>query len=512
MFKYLQNIGKSLMMPIAVLPAAAILAGLGNWMIALGILPVVSNILFLAGVSILDNLAILFAIGLAYGLSRDKNGAATLPAIVMWFVIFRLLNPDSLVAILSLNVSDSQTSLEVLADSIGSVQALSFTQLNNAFIGIMIGIVSAELYNKFSKVELPTALTFFSGRRLVPIIAAFVAIIIAVLLFFVWPFVYNGLVVFGETLVDMGAFGAGLYGFFNRLLIPTGLHHALNSVFWFDVAGINDIGNYLSCTAANFDVETGVCALSNGDVAIKGQTGMYQAGFFPIMMFGLPGAALAIYHTALPENKKKVGSIMLAGAVASFFTGVTEPLEFSFMFVAWPLYVLHAFLTGLSMFIASYFGFVNGFGFSAGFVDYVLNFANPLATKPLMLLVQGVGFGFIYYFTFKFAILKFNFLTPGRTKGEFDDEDQFDNIDSSKESKHKEMAIKMLKIIGNDNIVSIDNCATRLRLEVKDSKIIDDSKLKKSGASGVIKPTKDTIQIIVGPAVEFVAEEMKGLR
>lgn len=504
---YLRNIGKSLMMPIAVLPAAAILAGIGNWLVSLGALPLVANILLMSGTAILDNMGLLFAVGLAFGLSRDKNGAASLPAIVMIFIVFKLLSVDSLNTLLNVD-TNNLTALEALGNKIGIVQATSFTKLNNAFIGIIIGIISAELYNRFSNVELHKALSFFSGRRLVPIIGAIVAILLSVVLFFVWPFVFNGLSIFGETIQKLGPLGAGIYGFLNRLLIPIGLHHALNVVFWFDVAGINDIGNFLACKGTSFDVSTGVCTLENGASAIRGTTGMYQAGFFPIMMFGLPAAALAIYHSALPENKAKVGSIMLAGAFASFFTGVTEPLEFSFMFVAWPLYIVHAFLTGLSLFLASFFEFINGFGFSAGLVDFLLNYTNPLTVKPYMLLVQGILFGALYYFSFRFFINKFNLMTPGRTKGEFDESD---DEDLTSNEKYTKMARKIIDIIGNENLIEIDNCATRLRLEVKDSSLIEDSKIKKLDVAGVIKPSKTSIQIIVGPTVEFVAKEMQNL-
>ncbi|MFV0288766.1 MAG: N-acetylglucosamine-specific PTS transporter subunit IIBC [Mycoplasmatales bacterium] len=508
MMNYLRNIGKSLLMPIAVLPAAAILAGIGNWLISIGFLPLLANILLMAGTSILDNLAILFAIGLAFGLSKDKNGAAALPAVVMWFVVFRLLSTDSLVTLLGLDPDSAATTLDVLGKQIGDVQAASFTKLNNAFIGIMIGVISAELYNRLHTIELNKALSFFSGRRLVPIVAAFVGILLAFILYFIWPIVYTGLVSFGEIIVSMGSIGAGIYGFLNRLLIPTGLHNALNSVFWFDVAGISDINNYLGCTANNFDVATGICTISSGAEAIKGQTGMYQAGFFPIMMFGLPAASYAIYKNALPENKVKVGSIMLAGAFASFFTGVTEPLEFSFMFVAWPLYVLHAILTGISLFIAAQFHFINGFGFSGGFVDFILNYKNPLATAPYMLVVQGLVFAAIYYFTFDFAIKKFNLLTPGRTKGEFDEaEEEY----ASSSEKYQVLAQKIYDIVGKDNLKEVDNCATRLRLTVENSEEIDADKIKKLAVAGVVKPSKDQIQVIVGPTVEFVANELKKL-
>lgn len=513
MMNYFRNIGKALMMPIAVLPAAAILAGLGNWLVTLGILPVLANIMFVAGTAILDNMAILFAIGLGYGLSKDKNGGAALGALVMWAVLAKLLTPDSLVGILSIpvDVDAGQTAIGQLGSQIGSIEASSFLKVNNAFIGIAVGVISAEIYNRCYKIELPTALSFFSGRRLVAIATAFAGIVLAVVLYFVWPILFTGLVNFGEFIASLGAFGAGLYGFANRLLIPTGLHHALNSVFWFDVAGINDIGNFLGCTPELFNSATGVCAsgIEGGVEVVKGTTGMYMSGFFPIMMFGLPGAALAIYHTALPENKVKVGSIMLAGAFASFFTGVTEPLEFSFMFVAWPLYVLHAVLTGVSMFFASLFHWTNGFGFSAGLVDYVLNFTNPLANKPYMLIIEGLVIGLVYYGTFRFAITKFKILTPGRTAGEFEETEEEVAVQTG--SIHEQKATKMHKIIGKDNLVEIDNCATRLRLKVKDSAVIDEDKLKKAGALGVMKPDAKSIQIIIGPTVEFVAEALKDI-
>ena len=246
----------------------------------------------------------------------------------------------------------------------------AFGKINNAFIGILSGLVAAIMYNRFSHVKLPDFLAFFSGKRLVPIMSAVAMLVASAALFYIWPIVFGGLVNFGEAISSIGAVGAGLYGFFNRLLIPTGLHHALNAVFWFDTVGINDINKFWS---------------SEG---VKGVTGMYQAGFFPIMMFGLPAAALAMYHTAKTKRKKQAASLMLAAGFASFFTGVTEPLEFSFMFLAPALYVVHAALTGLSLFIAASFNWTAGFGFSAGFVDYLLSLRIPIANFPLMLLFK----------------------------------------------------------------------------------------------------------------------------
>ncbi|MEI2400914.1 N-acetylglucosamine-specific PTS transporter subunit IIBC, partial [Paenibacillus phytohabitans] len=383
MMKYLQKIGRSLMLPVAVLPAAAILMGIGYWIdpTGWGADNAVAAFLIKAGSSIIDNMSILFAVGVALGMSKDKDGSAALSGLVAYLVITTLLGTNTVAMLQGVDP--------------GEVNA-AFGKIGNQFIGILSGLVAAAMYNRFSEVQLPDALAFFSGKRLVPIMTSVAMIVASAILFFVWPVVYTGLVSFGKGISELGSIGAGLYGFFNRLLIPTGLHHALNSVFWFDVAGINDIGNFWS---------------GNGE---KGITGMYQAGYFPVMMFGLPAAALAMYHTAKTARKKQVASLMLAAGFASFFTGVTEPLEFAFMFVAPALYVVHAALTGISLFIASTFHWTAGFGFSAGLVDFVLSSRLPLANMPYMLLLQGLVFFVLYYLIFRFLITKFNIKTPGR--------------------------------------------------------------------------------------------------
>jgi len=294
----------------------------------------------------------------------------------------------------------------------------------------------------------------------------------------------------------MGPSGAGIYAFFNRMLIPVGLHHALNSVFWFDVAGINDIPNFLG----------GAQSLANGSATV-GVTGMYQAGFFPIMMFGLLGAALAFIHTAKPENKAKVTSIMMAAGFATFFTGVTEPIEFSFMFVAPVLFALHAFLTGVSVFIAASMQWIAGFGFSAGLVDLVLSSRNPLATQWYMLLVQGAAFFVIYYVAFRTIIVKFDLKTPGRE----DAGEEAAAPAKAGKTSHTEVAAKVFELVGGkDNLVHVDNCATRLRLDVKDSTLVNDAELKRH-VPGVIKPSKTAVQVVIGPQVEFVANALKKL-
>lgn len=477
---YFQKVGKALMVPVATLPAAAILMGIGYWIdpTGWGANSALAAFLIKAGAAIIDNMPVLFAIGVAFGMSKDKDGSAALAGFVGFLVVTTLLSPG--------------TVAQIQGIELGDVPA-AFGRINNQFVGILVGIISAEIYNRYSTVELHKALAFFSGKRLVPILTSFAGIVIAFVLMYIWPVVFSGLVSFGESIQDLGATGAGIYAFFNRLLIPVGLHHALNSVFWFDVAGINDIPNFLG----------GAKSIAEG-VAIPGVTGMYQAGFFPIMMFGLPGAALAIYHTATAKNKEKVAGIMIAAGFASFFTGVTEPLEFSFMFLAPLLYLLHAVLTGISVFIAASMQWIAGFGFSAGLVDMVLSSRNPLAVQWYMLIVQGLVFFVIYYVIFRTVILKFGLKTPGRE----DDDEASSSVKGSAESS--ELAKQYLAVLGGyENLSNIDACITRLRLTVKDMSLIDEKQLKDLGAMGVVKLGSNNLQVILGPLAEIIAGEMK---
>lgn len=482
---YLQRIGRSLMVPVAVLPAAAILLGIGYWLdpAGWGANSIIAAFLIKSGSAIIDNMPILFAIGVAYGMSKDKDGAAALSGLVGFLVITTLLSPSA-VALLT------KTPLNHVP--------LAFGKINNQFVGILVGVLSAELYNRFSGVELPSALSFFSGRRMVPIMVSFVMLFVAFILLEIWPVIYNALVSFGEAIKDLGAIGAGVYGFFNRLLIPVGLHHALNSVFWFDVAGINDIPNFLG----------GQKSIDDG-LATIGTTGRYQAGFFPIMMFGLPGAALAIYQMAKQKNKDKTASIMIAASFAAFFTGVTEPLEFSFMFVAPLLYVIHAFLTAISLYIAAAMQWIAGFGFSAGLIDLVLSSRNPLAVHWYLLILQGIVFFVIYYVVFRFVILKFNLKTPGR------EEDTMENgmkngATSAPVTDIDSLAKHYIDAVGGiNNLTDIDACITRLRLGVKDADRVDVDAAKELGAMAVIKLSKEGVQIIVGTQAERIADAMK---
>ncbi|HDR2473988.1 N-acetylglucosamine-specific PTS transporter subunit IIBC [Enterobacter soli] len=485
---YLQKVGRALMVPVATLPAAAILMGIGYWIdpISWGGDNALAALFIKSGAAIIEHMSVLFAIGVAYGMSKDKDGAAALTGFVGFLVLTTLCSPAA--------VSMIQ---KIPLDQVPA----AFGKIENQFVGILVGIISAELYNRFSGVELPKALSFFSGRRLVPILTSFLMIVVAFIMMYIWPVIFDGLVNFGEHIQKLGSVGAGVYAFFNRLLIPVGLHHALNSVFWFDVAGINDIPNFLG----------GAQSIEAGK-AVVGITGRYQAGFFPIMMFGLPGAALAIYHCARPENKAKVLGIMMAGAFAAFFTGITEPLEFSFMFVAPVLYVIHAVLTGISVFIAASMQWIAGFGFSAGLVDMVLSSRNPLATHWWMLIPQGLVFFAIYYVVFRFTITKFNLMTPGRelavAGSEADGQDV--NVSTDKDQDVAGLARQYIAAVGgSDNLTGIDACITRLRLNVKDSSLVNEALAKRLGASGVIRLNKTSVQIIVGFVAEKIANAMK---
>ncbi|MEY8444728.1 N-acetylglucosamine-specific PTS transporter subunit IIBC [Enterococcus ratti] len=481
---YMQRMGRSLMLPVAVLPAASLLVGIANWIVGMGVSNAATTFLMNSGLAILNHLALLFAVGLALGMSKDKDGSAALAGLVAYLVPQTVLDPTSVQSLLGLK-------------DVAEVNPAFNSMGNNVFVGIIAGLTAAAMYNRFSQVKLPMALSFFSGKRLVPIMSALGMLVISAILLFIWPSVYDVLVSFGKMISGLGFIGAGLYGFFNRLLIPTGLHHALNSVFWFDVAGINDIGNFLA----------GQQALDNG-TAIIGQTGMYQAGFFPVMMFGLPAGALAIYQCARPEKKKVTASLMLAAAFAAFFTGVTEPLEFSFMFVAWPLYVIHAIFTGLSLAVSAFFHWTAGFAFSAGFVDYFLSLKNPVANQPLMLIVQGLIFAVIYYFGFRFAIQKFHLMTPGREASTGEETPDIAKSDD----KFAALASQIYTGLGGaENVIAIDNCTTRLRLQVKDTSIVDQDKIKATGVPGIKVIDGTNIQVIVGTEVQFVADELTKL-
>ncbi|MBP3089289.1 PTS N-acetylmuramic acid transporter subunit IIBC [Corynebacterium sp. sy017] len=507
----LQKLGKALMGAVAVMPVAAILMGIGYWIdpTGWGADNVVASILINSGSAILDNLGWIFAIALSFGLAKDSNGAAVLSGFIGYATVTKLIGPDTVASYKGID-PDSLS-----GDAAVDWAAQGWAAINdkNVFIGILVGILAAWCYNRFHTTTLPDFLAFFSGRRLVPILTALLSIALAGVLYLLWPILYSGLFNFGQWIQSMGALGAGIYGFINRLLIPTGLHHALNSIFWFDVVGINDIGKFLAggSTIADATQATsaatcpGIWDQTTRTCEVTGYIGRYQAGFFPIMMFGLPGAALAIYLRSTPARRKVVGSLMFAGALASFFTGVTEPLEFSFMFVAPLLYVVHALLTGLSMFIAASLHWTAGFGFSAGLVDMLLSGRNPLAHQWWMLIILGLIYSVVYFVVFYYLIGIFKLRTPGREE-ESEDNDAQETITS--DAPTSDIARRIIAGLGGaENITNFDHCATRLRVTVSDYLKVNEKEIKKAGVAGIIRPSQKAVQIVIGPQVQTIYDE-----
>ena len=476
--KTLQRLGKSLMLPVACLPIAAILLGVGYWIdpAGWGGTNQIAAFLVKAGAAIIDNMALLFALGVSIGMANESDGTSALAGLISWLMIQTLLAPGTVAMI-------SGTPVEEVS--------AAFSKINNVFVGILSGFIGSISYNRFKNTKLPDALAFFSGKRSVAIVAGGISIVASLVLFFVWPAIYGVLVLFGTSVLSLGPVGAGIYGFFNRLLIPFGLHHALNAVFWFDVAGINDLQNFWSNTG------------------VYGVTGQYMTGFFPVMMFGLPGAALAMYHTAKTKQKKIAAGLLISAAFATFLTGVTEPLEFSFMFLAPVLYVVHAALTAISMTVVAALPIRAGFNFSGGLIDLILSWRTPLAQNPWGVLIIGAVFFAIYYVLFRIIIVMMNLKTPGREDEDYTEEESKLVLANS---DYAGIAGKILEGLGGkENITSLDNCITRLRVEVKNYTDVDEKSIKAAGVSGVIRPSKTSVQVVIGTQVQHVADEIKKL-
>lgn len=474
----MQRLGKALMLPVSVLPAAAIFIGIGYWMDPTGFGEgyLLSRVLVQVGLIIMDHVPILFALGVSLGMAKDKDGTAALSGLLNYLVLTRILSPESVAFYQRLPLSEVSGAFYAIA---------------NQFTGILSGLVGAYMYNRFSSIRFPEGLAYFSGKRFVPIISSFSMVLVSFPLYFIWPLLYEGLILFGIQISNLGSLGAGIYGFLNRLLIPLGLHHPLNSVFWFDVIGINDIGHFWR----------GI-----GDYGI---TGRYQAGFFPIMMFGLPGAALAMGRSALKGQKRKTRSFMGTSSLASFLTGITEPLEFSFMFVAPGLYLLHALFTGISLFLAAEFQWIAGFSFSAGLTDFMLSTKVPMAKDMGMLVLLGIFFFFLYYGSFTFVIHRFQLKTPGRER-KVKEGTEARNLPLY-EKNYKQLAKTILKASGGiENIRFVDACITRLRLDVVDEKKVSDKRLRSMGAMRVFKQ-EGHVQVVIGPEVQYILEELKSL-
>ncbi|SMC50892.1 N-acetylglucosamine-specific PTS transporter subunit IIBC [Sporomusa malonica] len=452
-FGKLQKIGKALMLPVAVLPAAALLLRFGA--------NDVLNIPFVmkAGAAVFDNLALLFAIGIAVGIAHDNNGAAGLAGSVGYLVLTN-----------GVKAIDPRLNMSVLA-------------------GIISGLLAGYLYNRFYNIKLPEFLGFFGGRRFIPIVTAGSAIVLAGVFGVIWAPLQNMIHAIGEWIIGAGAVGAFIFGVCNRLLIPFGLHHILNSFIWFV------FGNY---TDKAGKVVTGDL---NRFFAGDPTAGNFMAGFYLIFMFALPAVAFAIYRCAKPQNRKGIGGVLFSVAFTAFLTGITEPIEFMFMFLAPMLYFFHAILTGVAMAVCYSFGILHGFGFSAGLIDYLLNW--KLATSPGMIIPVGLVFAGVYYGVFSWAIQKYDIMTPGR----YDESEEavLQNADLGTFP-----AVLLAKLGGSANVESLDSCITRLRLTVKNADIIQETELKALGVSGMIRKG-NSLQVIVGTKAEIIADEIKKL-
>lgn len=487
--KHLQKLGKALMLPIACLPICGILMGLGYALCpaymgvpdapTTGLAYVVGCFMIEAGGALINNMALLFAVGVGVGLADENDGTAGLAALVSYLMMTTLLSPGV--------VGNAAPGLYVE----GTAGYIAFEKVSgNAFFGILSGIIGGICYNKFRNTKLPDFLAFFSGKRAVAIVTALVSIFAAVILLFVWPIIFSALVALGSSIVEMDAIGAGIYAFLNRLLIPTGLHHALNSVFWTDAIGIGDLTAFWG-------------GLTESDVTWS--VGMYMSGFFPCMMFGIPGAALAMIRTAKDAKRKATIGIVGAAALCAFICGVTEPFEFAFMFLAFPLYVVYAALYGIFTTITVACGFRAGFCFSAGATDLIFSSSLPAAANTWMILPLGIAAFIVFYFVFLLAIRKWDLKTPGRE----DDQKAETELKLSSDNYAAMAAIILEGLGGRDNVVALDHCVTRLRLEVKDHLLIDEAKLKSSGAAGVIRPGKTAVQIIIGTKVQFAFDALR---
>lgn len=461
-----QPLGRALMLPIAVLPIAALLLRLGQADM-LGI-PFVAA----AGEAIFSNLGLLFAAGVSVGLARENHGAASLAGVVAYLVAVEgakvLLHLPPEVA--------SATALEQAAWRAKEISKLSVAA------GILAGITAGVLYNRFSNIKLPDYLAFFAGRRFVPIVAGLAGLVGAVLFGIGFPWFEAGINTLSRWVLGAGPIGLFLFGLLNRLLLVTGLHHILNNIPWFILGDFN---------GATGDIKR----FFAGDKT----AGAFMSGFFPVMMFGLPAACLAMYRNALPGRRKAVGGLLLSLALTSFLTGVTEPIEFSFMFLAPVLYVIHAVLTGISMVVMDALGVKLGFGFSAGLIDYVLNFG--LATQPLLLLPVGIVYFAIYYFAFSWSIRRWDLKTPGRDA---------EVTPAAQQAAAGARGPAVLAALGgNANVRSVDACTTRLRLVVGDFATIDENALRALGARGVLKLDNGALQVVFGPIADQVAGEVR---
>lgn len=491
--KYMQKLGKAIMLPVACMPLCGILMGIGYLLCPAsmqggtpsGVIPAIGLFLVRAGGALIDHIALLFAVGVGVGMAHDRDGASGLAALVSWLVIITLLNVGFLRTVLPGLVSSD-------------VRAQAFEKIENPFIGILSGLIGAACYNRFWNSKLPDWLAFFSGKRSAVIAAGFASMLVSGILLLVWPLLYGGLVAAGQWIAGLGAAGAGIYAFLNRLLIPFGLHHALNNVFWFDSIGLGDLTHFWA---------------GHTSADVSWSLGIYMSGFFPCMMFGVPGAVLAMLRCARPEKKKAAAGVLISAAVCSFICGITEPFEFAFMFAAPALYVVYSLLYGIFSWVVALSGFRAGFAFSAGATDLLFSASLPAAQQTWLILPFGLAAFAVFYLVFRGLITWRDLKTPGREVEEAADraEKQLEK-GSTKGPESGDRASNILKGLGGrENIISLDNCITRLRLEVRDVNAIDQDLLLASGAKGVMKPGGNSVQVVIGLQVQQVAEELKKL-
>lgn len=484
-FGGLQRFGKSLMLPIALLPAAGILLRLGQddllGRIQAPVLGAFFEAMSAAGGAIFDNLPLLFAVGVAIGMSRKADGSTALSAVAGYLVIAAVFE------------SMSPIVLAGEVDAAGEQVMINYS----VFGGILVGLLTAYLFDRYHTIELPAYLGFFGGRRFVPIVVSLATLVLGFGLSYLYPLFQLGLTGLGQFIGGAGALGAFLYGFTNRMLIPLGLHHILNTYIWFIYGDYQGSGGVVTGELTRF---------AAGDPS----AGILTAGFYPILMFGLPGAALAMMHVAKPGQKKVAVGILSAAGLTAFLTGITEPLEFSFMFVAFPLYVIHALLTGLALAIAHSLDIHLGFSFSAGLIDLLLYGTAPAAQNIPLLIAMGLVFFVLYYVLFRFAIVRWNMRTPGREDDDPVDGEATDEADPEEGragAARRQAEALIAAFGGRDNLVGVDACITRLRIEVADKDLVDRSRLKALGAAGVLE-VGNNVQAVFGPRADALRSDM----
>ncbi|CAG9620429.1 PTS system glucose-specific EIICBA component [Sutcliffiella rhizosphaerae] len=496
LFGVLQKVGKALMLPVALLPAAGILLALGNALkeenllelmpfLGAGWVQMIANIMDAAGGIVFDNLPVLFAVGVAVGLAGGE-GVAALAAIIGYLIMNATMG-------VVLGVDESMLENPAYASVLGIP-----TLQSGVFGGVIVGILGAFMYNKYFNIELPSYLGFFAGKRFVPIATAASAVVLGIIMSSVWPPIQGGLNTLSESMINTNlTFSAFIFGVIERALIPFGLHHIFYSPFWFEFGSYTtEAGNIVRGDQAMFFAQ-----LRDGIVPTAGT---FMTGKFPFMMFGLPAAALAIYHTARPEKKKLVGGIMASAALTSFLTGITEPIEFSFLFVAPVLFAIHTVFAGLSFMVMHILDVKIGMTFSGGVIDYLLFGVVPNRTSWWLVIPVGLVFSVIYYFGFRFAITKFNLATPGR-------EDVEEDEDGTTTSTAGDLPHDVLEAMGGkENITHLDACITRLRVSVNENSMVDKSRLKKLGASGVLE-VGNNIQAIFGPKSDTLKSQIKDI-